>query len=367
MTGPTIPTDPRTPPLPQLQKLFMEALVACSEHDANALTRAWLDDGLGAESLLLDVLAPCQEEIGALWASGTLTVVQEHFATAISERAATLAMAHPSVRAIPPRGRITMACVPGEWHALAARLAADVLRLRGWSVTYLGPHVPTGQLARYLAGFEVGLLALSSSMTTRLPQAHAAIRAAHQTGVPVLAGGAGFGGRGEYGRRLAAEAVAVTARTAAELLDTTAFGPVRPLTRVTFEPPHVEEYLLLRGGRAALLGEITGRSREGERAGDGDGASDGQDTGGRSSGRYGSGGYGDVECAGHVLDFLLAAVYMDDVTVLRDGVRWLGSVARPNTVSGTFRPRDALLVLARRLQDFPRAREFAEKVGTDST
>src|SRR3712207_7094162 len=40
------------------------------------------------------------------------------------------------------RGHVVVACLDGEWHALAARIVAEVLRVHGWRVTFLGASVP---------------------------------------------------------------------------------------------------------------------------------------------------------------------------------------------------------------------------------
>lgn len=66
-----------------------------------------------------------------------------------------------------------MACIDGEWHALPARLVAEVLRLRGWRVDYLGAQVPTPHLISHLHRAGPEAVALSSSIATRLPAAHA--------------------------------------------------------------------------------------------------------------------------------------------------------------------------------------------------
>lgn len=62
------------------------------------------------------------------------------------------------------------------------------------------------------------VVAVSCSIPTRLPTAHAAITACQAAGVAVLAGGAAFGLNGRYAHQLGADAWAPHARVAAELL-----------------------------------------------------------------------------------------------------------------------------------------------------
>src|SRR5690606_39321471 len=77
----------------------------------------------------------------------------------------------------PARGRVTVACVDKEWHALPARLLAETLRLRGWQVGYLGAQVPTAHLVRQIHRTGSSVVCLSAALSTRLPIAHAAITA----------------------------------------------------------------------------------------------------------------------------------------------------------------------------------------------
>ncbi|MYT23970.1 cobalamin-binding protein, partial [Streptomyces sp. SID7760] len=111
---------------------------------------------------------------------------------------------HPAARTQPSRGRITVACVDGEWHALPARLLAEVLRIRGWHVDYLGAQVPAPHLIAHLHRTGPDAVALSSSIPTRLPVAHATITACQAVGTPVMVGGAAFGPGGRYARLLGA-------------------------------------------------------------------------------------------------------------------------------------------------------------------
>lgn len=105
--------------------------------------------GVDAETVLLDVIGAVQRRVGCEWAANRLTVAQEHAVTAISERGIA-ALTHALGRPEPWRGRVSVACVDGEWHALPARLLAEVLTLRGFRVDYLGAQVPTPHLINHL-------------------------------------------------------------------------------------------------------------------------------------------------------------------------------------------------------------------------
>ncbi|MEU6787761.1 cobalamin-dependent protein [Nonomuraea angiospora] len=196
------------------------AATAGDEYAAADAALAALDAGMPMETLLLDVVAAVQSRVGLEWVADRITIAQEHTATAVNERVLA-ALAHlPSARRGPEpgRGRITVACVHGEWHAFPARLLAEVLRLRGWHVDYLGAQVPTPHLVAHLHRTNPDAVALSGSLSPRLPVAHAAITSCQAVGPPVLAGGAAFGPDGRYARLLGADAWAPDACAAADLL-----------------------------------------------------------------------------------------------------------------------------------------------------
>ena len=133
-----------------------DAVIAGDEYAAADAVTTALDRGADAETVLLEIIAPLQARVGREWAANRLTVAQEHTATAINERSIAALAHHPAVRKAlerhgeRPRGRVAVACIDGEWHALPARILAEVLRLRGWQVDYLGAQVPTPHLIAHV-------------------------------------------------------------------------------------------------------------------------------------------------------------------------------------------------------------------------
>ncbi|WP_264001642.1 cobalamin B12-binding domain-containing protein, partial [Mycolicibacterium gadium] len=201
-----------------VQDQLWAAVLAGDEYAAAATALAAIDAGMTPEDVLLDVVAPVQCRIGAEWAANRLSVTEEHSATAINDRVIATLAHHPAHRGDEEAGRVTVACVDGEWHVLPARLLAEVLRLRGWRVDFLGAQVPTPHLIAHLHRHGPDAVALSCSIPSRLPLAHAAITACQAAGVSVLAGGAAFGPQGRYAFQLGADGWAPDARGAADVL-----------------------------------------------------------------------------------------------------------------------------------------------------
>lgn len=322
-----------------------EAAVAGDEYAATDAALAALDHGVDMETLLIEVVARVQTRVGQEWAANRITVAQEHSATAVNERVIAALALHPATRdaarAEPGRGRITVACVDGEWHGLPARLLAEVLRLRGWRVDHLGAQVPTPHLIAHLHRTGPDAVALSSSIATRLPAAHAAITACQATGTPVLVGGAAFGPDGRYARLLGADAWAPDARAAADRLDGD-LPAVAPASRhSTDDLPHLDdqEYTLVTRSASRLVRHVMSEleQRVPEMA------------------RYTvQQRRHTAEDIAHLVDFLATALYLNDPELFGGFLTWMAGIltARGVPASALY---PALDLLADRLTEFPRA------------
>ncbi|MFD7027328.1 B12-binding domain-containing protein [Streptomyces sp. NPDC059917] len=341
-TSPAAPAPRSAPTRPaELAEQLWQALLALDESAAVAAVLRALDQGLAPESALLDVIARVQGRIGEEWAADRITVAQEHAATAINDRAVGAVALHPAARTRPHRGKVTVACVDGEWHALPARLLAEVLRLRGWHVDYLGAQVPAPHLIAHVHRTGPDVVALSSSLPTRLPTAHATITACRAAGTPVIVGGAAFGPDGRYARLLGADAWAPDARTAADDLARAPLGRPCPGRQSLDDLPHLQdqEYTLVARGRQRLVREVFVELQENHPA---------------------MREYTDVqrertaEDLSHIVDFLAASLYTDDTDLFLRFLLWTADVLESRGVPATSL-LPALALLAHRLSDFPRA------------
>ncbi|MFE0632154.1 B12-binding domain-containing protein [Streptomyces sp. NPDC058864] len=320
------------------------AIAGGDEYAAVAVVEAAVGDGLRPERILHEVIAPAQRRIGREWAAGRITVGQEHAATAISERAvAALTGAPPDRRGSPPVGRVVVACVDGEWHTMPARLVAETLRLRGWHVDFLGAHVPAQHLVAHLHTTGPDAVALSSSLTVRLPKAHATITACQAAGVAVLAGGRGFGRDGRYALQLGADAWAASAPDAADRL-ARAWPPRVRRPHETLTHLADDEYTLVARARSRLVAETLE-------------ALPGVLPASRSYTRRQLDHT--AEDLGHIADHLAAALYVDDAELFGDFLVWTARILAARGVPATALTV-SLRLMATTLRDFPRALALLE-------
>ncbi|MEU4692715.1 cobalamin-dependent protein [Actinoplanes sp. NPDC023714] len=305
------------------------------EREAVGLAMSLLDAGVPAQRIIVDLIGGTQARVGELWASNEWGVAKEHSATAVSERVLAAVAARTDVPA--GRGRITLACVDGEWHGLPARMLAELLRLDGWRVDFLGASVPGRHLITHLHQTGPDAVALSCMIPTRLPRAHAAITACRAAGVPVIAGGRGFGPHGRYAQLLGADAWAATGEEAV-----TRLASDWPPEYVADDPGTFlgdEEYTHLVRSRPQLIATAMGRL---------------------PAVFPGAHHYDQAqidataEDLGHVADFLAAALYVGDAEIFTGFVEWTAEVLRTRGVPvGALRV--GLRLIRDQLVDFPAA------------
>ncbi len=161
-----------------------------------------------SQQIILDVLAPAQAEIGRRWEDNQCSVADEHVATSITD--SLLAQVGAATPLPTSDALFAVCCVEGDWHVVPARMAAELLRAEGYRVRFLGGSLPADHLERYLVELRPAALCLSCSLPLFLPGALRSVEAAHRAGVPVIAGGRGFGHDEHAALRVGADAWAKT-------------------------------------------------------------------------------------------------------------------------------------------------------------
>ena len=96
------------------------------------------------ETVLQEIILPYLHRLGERWATGEVSVAQEHFASNLL-RGRLLGLAQGWGQGRGP-GAI-LACVPGEQHELGLLAFGVALRRRGWRITYLGTDSPIRAVA----------------------------------------------------------------------------------------------------------------------------------------------------------------------------------------------------------------------------
>jgi DNA-binding transcriptional MerR regulator len=140
------------------------------------------------DTVLRDAVLPFLYELGEDWARGTVTIGQEHFASAVlAGRLHALARGWDA--GVGPRA--VLACPPDERHELGLLCFALALRGRGWRVCYLGADTPAEAVASVVRQVGAELIVLGAVRAEPLVGALSRLAALAGDGRRLCVGGRG--------------------------------------------------------------------------------------------------------------------------------------------------------------------------------
>jgi DNA-binding transcriptional MerR regulator len=174
---------------PEVENLAEELREAVDRFNEDRANRA-IDRLLGAvsvETVLKDVLLPYLRILGDRWASGEVSVAQEHFASSLV-RGRLLGLARGWGAGTGPD--LILACPPGEEHDLGLIMFGIAAARRGHRITYLGQDTPFETIEHAVEVVRPALVVLAVAMDVSLAPHAAALRAL-EARVPVAMGGTG--------------------------------------------------------------------------------------------------------------------------------------------------------------------------------
>jgi methanogenic corrinoid protein MtbC1 len=171
---------------------FLSSALLAERSGAADVAAELLAGGADPRRLITELLAPVQQLVGERWAEARCSVGQEHAVTAVSD--AVLSTLTVGFEPAPWREHAVVVCAEGEVHSLPGRMAAELLLLDGFRVTYLGAPLSAGHLARVLADLDADLVAVSCTRVANLPGAARSLAAARALGFDTAVGGGAIAG-----------------------------------------------------------------------------------------------------------------------------------------------------------------------------
>ena len=142
---PPPPEDLRAPPprspLTVHQEVFLQALLAGDRHAARTIASEAFSTTNSLSDIYVEVFQESLYEIGRLWESNQISVVQEHVATAITQY--VMGNLYPCAKPAQPfQGKGIITGVEGELHQVGSHMVADMLEMQGWDIRFLGVNIP---------------------------------------------------------------------------------------------------------------------------------------------------------------------------------------------------------------------------------
>jgi methanogenic corrinoid protein MtbC1 len=148
----------------RLRQTFTRALLAGDSGAAEGAVAAAMQLGLTAAEIDIELIAPALFLVGEKWASGAITVADEHLATEITLR--VLALQREARRTVRRRRqrRVLLLAPEGERHVVGLQMAADLLFGAGYDTYMLGADVPLADVGRAAARIAAEVVCFTATM-----------------------------------------------------------------------------------------------------------------------------------------------------------------------------------------------------------
>lgn len=221
------PSEKETPyilkenPHGELAGQYLDRLLKGEREDAGKLILDAVENGVPVQDIYIHVFQASQYEIGRLWHAGEVSVAQEHYCSAVTER--IMSQLYPKIFNTRRIGRTYVgACVGGELHQIGARMVADFFESDGWDTFYLGANTPVSSIIEAVSQNEADILGISCTMSFHRTAAERLVKQLRNSeSVPgdlkIIAGGYMFLKHPDFHKQIGTDG---TASNAAEALKT---------------------------------------------------------------------------------------------------------------------------------------------------
>jgi methylmalonyl-CoA mutase cobalamin-binding domain/chain len=160
--------QPKTLQPEAVDDYYTQCLAAVRNLDSDGLERSYDQAAvdLTRTALVRDLIMPLFEEIGNLWRKGSMKILNEHMATAITRNLLVNMLRASGAADSAPR--ILIATSVGQWHDIGALVVALTAADSGWQPVYYGPNLPAEEIAA--GARQSGARAVALSITHLLDQ-----------------------------------------------------------------------------------------------------------------------------------------------------------------------------------------------------
>jgi 5-methyltetrahydrofolate--homocysteine methyltransferase len=173
-------------------KALADAIIKGDQNASVEITKAALEEGTSAESVLNDGLIAGMEVIGARFKKNEVYIPE----VLIAARAMKMAMEvlEPELvkAGVKPRGKFLIGTVQGDLHDIGKNLVAMMLKGAGFEVVDLGVDIGPEKFVEQAKTTGAQVVGMSALLTTTMPSMEKTLNALKEAGVPakVMIGGA---------------------------------------------------------------------------------------------------------------------------------------------------------------------------------
>jgi 5-methyltetrahydrofolate--homocysteine methyltransferase len=173
-------------------KALADAIIKGDQNTAVEITKAALEEGAEAESVLNDGLIAGMDVVGARFKKNEVYIPE----VLISARAMKMAMEilgpELAKAGVEPVGTFLIGTVQGDLHDIGKNLVAMMLKGAGFEVNDIGIDVPAEKFVEQAKATDAQLIGMSALLTTTMPAMEKTLKAMREAGVTakIMIGGA---------------------------------------------------------------------------------------------------------------------------------------------------------------------------------
>lgn len=190
------------------QEKFAKSLLNWDENNALRLIKDLEKNSISTFDLYEIIITKTLYDVGILWSLGRLSIIQEHFATQVCQKAVAM-LSHHFENAESHKQSALCMTINSEEHNLGIQIISDVLKSQGILSYMIGTKIPTNSLITTLIKHNITYLALSVSMKEHLNEMSDLISILRNNiqlkNLYIIAGGHAFDGSNELAIKCGAD------------------------------------------------------------------------------------------------------------------------------------------------------------------
>ena len=169
-----------------------EAIIKGDQNTAVEITRAALDEGTEAKSVLEDGLIAGMDVVGDRFKKNEIYIPEVLIAARAMKMAMKILEPELVKAGVKPIGKFLVGTVQGDLHDIGKNLVAMMLKGAGFEVIDLGVDIPVEKFVEQAKAADVQLVGMSTLLTTTMPFMEKTLKALKAAGVSakIMIGGA---------------------------------------------------------------------------------------------------------------------------------------------------------------------------------
>ena len=173
-------------------KVLAEAIIKADQNQAVEITKAALDEGTPAKTVLDNGLIAGMDIVGTRFKSNEIYIPEVLIAARAMKSAMEILEPELVKAGVEPIGRFLVGTVQGDLHDIGKNLVAMMLKGAGFKVTDLGVDVPPQKFIEQAKATGIQLVGMSTLLTTTMPAMEKTLKAIRDADISakVMIGGA---------------------------------------------------------------------------------------------------------------------------------------------------------------------------------